>query len=535
MSTLSLKHYQGSHRFDAIVIGSGIGGMTVAAFLARRGKRVLVLERHYTPGGFTHVFKRRDYEWDVGIHYLGDVHDASTEPAQIFKYITDGKLAFAPMSDVYDRLIFPDRSYDLEKGWERYTANLKGWFPEAKGVIDRYVGLVQAATGASSQRYFAEKAMPDWVAKLAGGWMRKKHLAISSQTTQAVLDGLGADPRLQGVLAGQYGDHGLPPAQSSFAIHSMVVAHYQKGASYPVGGSAQIAATILPVIEGAGGTTLVRAEVTAVIAHKGRAQGVRMADGSTFEAPLVISDAGFYNTMYKLLPQPYKTQVPSMEALGLEPSVGHFCLYIGLKEDASALGLGTTNLWIYPSYDHNSSSANFMADPNADLPLTYISFPSAKDPDWARRYPGRSTIEIITVAPYAWLKQWESGRWRHRGEDYEAYKEQISQRLLEKLYQHVPQVKGKIDTYELSTPLSTQHFANYPFGELYGLAHTPARFQQRMLRARTPLKGLYLTGQDLVTCGVAGALYGGGLTTSALYLKNVIPEATAWCRKNGYL
>ena len=115
-----------------------------------------------------------------------------------------------------------------------------------------------------------------------------------------------------------------------------------------------------------------------------------------------------------------------------------------------------------------------------------------------------------------------------RGDDYEAVKERIAQRLLAELYKQMPQVEGKIDCYELSTPLTTQHFINYEKGEIYGLDHAPTRFRQKFLKPRTPIKNFYLTGQDIVTAGVAAALFSGVLTATAMtgvdVMKKVMSE-----------
>lgn len=109
-----------------------------------------------------------------------------------------------------------------------------------------------------------------------------------------------------------------------------------------------------------------------------------------------------------------------------------------------------------------------------------------------------------------------------RGEDYQALKQRFTDRLLDCLYQHVPQVRGKVQHAELSTPLTTRHFANYPRGEPYGLAHTPARFAQRFLRPRTPVRNLFLTGQDVTVCGVAGGLMSGVLCASYMLGRNLL-------------
>ena len=142
--------------------------------------------------------------------------------------------------------------------------------------------------------------------------------------------------------------------------------------------------------------------------------------------------------------------------------------------------------------------------------------PSAKDPDFSRRHPGRATIEAVTVAPYEAFARWENRRWKRRGSDYEALKDKLARQLLDVVYRHVPQLREKIDYYELSTPLSTRHCANYSRGEMYGLAATPARFRQEFLRPQTPVPGLYLTGQDVATLGIPGALFGGALCAWAV-------------------
>ena len=150
-----------------------------------------------------------------------------------------------------------------------------------------------------------------------------------------------------------------------------------------------------------------------------------------------------------------------------------------------------------------------MADPSGPFPAVYLSFPSAKDPDFQRRHPGRSTVEIVAPAPYEMFGQWAGTTWGKRGEDYEQLKQHLGERLLEYLYEKLPQLRGRIDYWEVSTPLSMQWFCGWERGELYGLDHDPNRFQQQWLRPKTRIPGLWLTGQDIMSCGVAGAMMGG--------------------------
>lgn len=528
----SYKQHPITERYDAIVVGSGIGGLAAAALLAKHaGRRVLVLERHYTAGGFTHTFTRKGYEWDVGVHYIGEVTNPRSLMRRVFDDVTDGQLAWADMGEVYDTVVIDGDVYELVKGRENLRRQLHGYFPGQQQAIDAYLERVRA-TVHKGKSFFLEKALPAPIAMVAGPAMRWPLMREARRTTRSVIAELTDDPRLLGVLTAQYGDYGLPPAQSSFFVHAMVAHHYFGGGAYPVGGSARIAETILPVIEAAGGAVYTNAEVERIVVDGGRAVGVRLTDGEELRAPVVISDAGVAVTFGKLVdhaiaaPRGLHPSVP-----GAGASVSHISLYLGLRKTAAELGLPKTNYWVFPHHDHDRNVARYLGDPEAPLPVAYISFPSAKDPEFERRYPGRATIEVVGLAPYEWFSRWEDTRWHKRGDDYEAFKQRLSERLLEPLYRQLPQVRGQLDHVELSTPLSTRNFAGHPQGEIYGLAHTPARFEARWLRPQTPVKGLYLTGADICSAGVGGALFGGVLTASAIANKNLLGRIVEGSRR----
>jgi len=520
---VSYKQHPPEGQFDAIVIGSGIGGLASAALLAQRaGKRVLVLERHYTAGGFTHVFHRPGYEWDVGVHYVGQT-GAGTPMRALFDEITEGRLKWNAMPEVYDRIRIADRSYDFVSGAERFAERMRECFPGEGAAIGQYLTAVRD-TARASRLFFAEKALPGALARVAGPLLRRRFLSFARRTTGEALARLTGNRELIAVLTGQWGDYGLPPGQSSFGMHAIIAEHYLEGAFYPLGGASRIAASIAPVIERAGGRILVSAEVEQILLDaRQQAVGVRMANGRELRAPLIVSDAGAWNTYARLLPPDAPGRARSLAEIERIPnSIGHLCLYVGLRRDPGEPEFGDTNLWIYPSADHDENLARYAADPEQPFPGLFISFPSAKDPEFAQRHPGRATIEVVTVAPYGWFERWAQTRWKRRGADYDELKQSLAARLRTELERNVPAVRGKIDYCELSTPLSTRQFANYLQGQVYGPACTPERFRARALSPRTTVGGLYLTGADAAMPGVTGALVGGALAASAVLRRNLM-------------
>lgn len=459
----------------------------------------------------------------MGVHYVGRVNKPGIEFGAIFDHITEGRLQWNLMPDVYDRIRIGQRTYDFPTGTERFREQMKRYFPAEAEAIDRYLAAVHAAVSAMGA-YFTEKAIPRPIARLLGGLMRQRFLRYSDRTTAEVLAEFTSNKELIAVLTGQWGDYGLPPAQSSFAIHATIAHHYFEGAAYPVGGASEIAAGIAPVIERAGGQIMVGAEVKEILLDRhSRALGVRMADSREIRASIVVSDAGAYNTFARLLPAgraAHQKILGEIQAIPL--SMSHLCLYVGLRRAENEPELDATNLWVYSDADHDVNAARFAANPDAPFPALFISFPSAKDPTFARRYPGRSSIEVVALVPYVQFERWTETRWKKRSPDYEALKRQFAGRLLEELDRCVPATRGKVDYAELSTPLSTRHFANCSRGEIYGLSAVPARFRLRDLGAHTPIPHLYLTGQDVGVLGVAGALGGGVIAASAILRRNLM-------------
>ena len=501
--------------YDAVVIGSGMGGLTTAAMLSDLGWKVCVLEQHYTAGGYTHSYERNGYEWDVGVHYIGDV-GAKTRTRKMFDYLSDGKLEWAPMDDEYDRFYIGDKVFNAKAGKQEFRDNLIGQFPDEEQAIDAYMNLLKSAGNAMSSFGMARVLEP-WQQTLMSPYLKWKVPDVLFRNTYEVLAELTDNQDLIAVLCGQWGDMGLPPKQSTFLVHTMIARHYLYGGFYPVGGSWRIADSIIPKIQAAGGEVFTYARVENIVVENGKVKGVKMQDGHLIVCPCVISSAGVANTFQDLLSSDVATEAGYERKMkSVEASSAHLGVYIGLKDTAEELGLPKTNFWIYPDNDYDAAVERFGNDNKQPFPVVYISFPSAKDPNYLERHPGTATIEIVAPAPYEWFDKWHDETWGKRGEDYDAFKQELGERLMAYLYDKLPELRGKVDYYEVSTPLSTNWFGGYQRGELYGLSHTPGRMQQKWLRPKTTIPGLWLTGQDILTCGVTGAMMAGMLTTTSI-------------------
>lgn len=500
-------------RWDYVVIGSGMGGMTTAALLAKLGKRVLVLERHYVPGGFTHSFKRKRWHWDVGVHAIGEV----TERAMLGRVLRDlagDRLQWASLGSVYEQFHYPgDFTIEFPDTPRQYRENLYEAFPHQREAIDRYFSLVRQAVGAM-RGYYASRALPERLASMVAPFATKGADRFTGRTLKSVLDELTDDARLKTVLAGQWGYYGSPPSEGAFAIHASVVHHFMHGAYYPVGGAGNIARALLQTVADAGGWTRIRADVDHVVVENGAAVGVRLKGGEEIRAHRVVSAASVLHTAERLMRPEDRPGEWSRSVSAMAPSPAHLCLYMGFEGDARAAGGGSANQWFWETWDSEVTSWDF-ADEATPAPVLYTSYPSLKDPS---HDPGPSSLhtgEIVTFAPYSAFEKWSGTSWMKRGEAYDALKTELTERLLEQYFRYRPAMKPLLRHAELSTPLTTEHFVNPAAGAIYGVVSTPARYRNPWLRPRTPVEGLFLSGCDVGAAGVMGAFVGGVLCAAS--------------------
>lgn len=498
-----------AEKYDVIVIGSGMGGLTAASILARlKNKRVLVLEKHYVAGGQTHEFQRNQYSWDVGIHYIGAV--APGEQARLLLDLVTAKhVEWNRMPDVFDRLAFPDFTLDVHKDPRKFVANLIALFPNEEKAIHQYIRDLKSASNWYISNFLGK--IPDPVARMPFALKSIGKGELARMTTQAYMDESFCNDRLKAALTAQWIDYGLVPERSSFGLHALVVWGYsaKSGAYFPEGGGRTLAQAAEKVIEMHGGRIQVDTEVTKILIKDGAAYGVKVCQSNgwqgEFLADTIISNVGAELTFRDLIPTQY-CQAERAELAGFERGTSMSVLYLGLKENPEKMGFKGENYWISENYDINSSADSLAEVIKGHASYGFISFPSLKN-----KQAHAHTAEICIPANPEFFDAWI-----HRPPEYYQAKDNITAAILAMVERHFPGFGKMIDYAELSTPVTMERYTSRPKGEPYGIPGTPARFGLKALKPKTPIKNLFLSGSDVCSLGIVGALHGGAAAAASI-------------------
>ena len=472
--------------WDAIVIGSGIGGLSAAGLLAKVAKmKVLVLEKHSEPGGQTHMFRRDGASWDIGLHYVGEIAKGSIVRT-VIDFVSDGALEWNRMTDEFERFLYPGLKFAEPSDPARYLQRLIERFPDEAPAICAYFKDLRALS-LWCVLGIQQRFLPQPLAFLLAQW-RRLGKAKATQTTGEYLTRHFRSPELKALLATQWGDYGLPPSQSAFALHALVVNSYLNGAWFPQGGAGRIARAIEPGIEANGGAIKVCHEVTDILTEGARAIGVKALDRRgaeptevVFRAPIVISDVGARLTYGRLLPT--------------DGEVGRRTAKARAYVDALAGGLSTvTSISGSPSPSPRSASRARIIG-STPRSITTISTARRRRYWRARRSTpicrflrqSRASNRFHTAEVIAFLRPEAFAAWRgsatgRRGRDYLELKNRIGEGLLNLADSAVPGLKALARYGEVSTPLTIEAFTSHPSGAFYGLPGTSARF--RMIRFR---------------------------------------------------
>ncbi len=511
------------NNIDVIVIGSGIGSLSCAAYLSRVGKKVLVLEQHYVAGGCMHSFEEKGIEHETGIHYVGNIEKRGF----ILDLICDIPIEWCKMGDktngVYDEIYLKDKRYLFRAGEENFIQDLVAKFPDEETNIKNYINLVKKI--ASNNLFIRLKVVKSvFIQNIIKLYFKYWNTDYYKYVNMSAYEGISLftnNKELRAVLASQFGDYGITPKKATFYIHSIIVNHYLEGGYFPKGGSSIIAKKIIPVIEKSGGRVLVGKGVSEIIRDEKGVMGVKMDNGDNIYADKVVSGVGLNTTFYKLLNDNYDKNIID-KFRNIYDNIGHstsfiYC-FVNLKGSPDELELRDSNLWIYQDTDYDTLFETFEKDIlNNPMPL-FIACSCAKDSDWSNRYPNESNAILLCMAKKEWFEEWENEKCMKRNIEYKELKNKMGLRMIEEgLYKYYPKTIGKVSHFEVGTPLTTQHYLASLNGEGYGLNSNKYRFSECYdLKPDTGINNLYITGQDICSMGFTGSLMGGILTAHSI-------------------
>ena len=501
--------------YDAIVIGSGPGGLTAAAGLSKAGKRVLVLEQHFAVGGNAQTFRRRKmFDFDVGIHYLGDCGPDGLIPTILRDVGAEG-VEFLPMDqDGFDTLRFPDLEFRVPAGWERYRARLHETFPQEGQAVDRFVDYMQSITKRMAMQPAPEAESLE--RRMGKDWL---HCTLGD-----VFDSLECSLRLRHVLAAQNGVYAAPWSRASAGMHALVLDHYlQAGGYFPRGGSRAFVAALVRAIEAGGGEVRTRSRVRRLIVQGGAARGVELASGQEVRAPVVISNADAKRTLLELVGEEHLPRDLVRQTRETTMALPLFVIYLVMAVDPSELGIPNTNFFLFPAYNMEEQYEACYAGELPDRPGVYVSLASVKDPQSPNiAPPGHTNLQLMSVAP-AQAGTWgvEGGpasgyRYRH-GEPYVAVRRECERRILGSVEEMMPGFIRNVVWQECATPLTQERFTLSTGGTSYGLEHTPGQFFAGRFPIVTGVPGLYLVGASTIFGhGIAGTMLSGRACAQAV-------------------
>ncbi len=468
---------------DVIVIGSGIGGLTAAALLARYGKRVIVCESHTIAGGAAHSFRRRGFEFDSGpSFYCGLNNDGglaqSLNPVKQVLDVLEESLAtisYDPLGHYH----FPEGSFPVYSNAERYRQELSKITPqgaeEFQQFEQRLLPLYDAMRGIPSLALRS-----DWqvIFLLIGRYLPAlmkmlPHLPLVQASVGNVMDATVKDPwirrliDLECFLLSGLKAHGTIAPEVAF----MLGERSRVGVEYPVGGSGAIIKALVSGLERWGGKLRLGCHVEQILVSSGKVVGVKLQNGEILKAPTVISNASMWDTYTKLL-DPQDLPASFRQAALATPLVESFMhLHLGIKAD------GLENLTGHHVVVHDQHQ-----DITVPGNTCMISIPSVWDSNLAPT--GHHVVHTYTLEPYA---GWE------RNQGYEAKKREKAETLYRALSRVIPDIRERVVLELIGTPLTHAHYLRRYHGT-YGPAIAAGK--GAFPNTHTPIKGLYRVGDS---------------------------------------
>lgn len=509
----------GREQWDAIVIGSGLGGLCTAAYLCAAGKRTLVLEAHYVAGGNSQVFRRKhkgqEYEFDVGIHYIGECGRDGVITAALNGLGLAERVVFLPLdSDGYSTLHFPDVTFRVPFGWDRYRARLHETFPKEGEALDGVLDVMQEISATGHRLRRNELAMADVMTE-APGFLQWGLRPITDLFAEKKLSEQAA-----AVILGEQGCYAVRPSDTPVVMAAGLADHFLRGAYYPEGGGQVIAGRLIEAIRAYGGEVRTQSPVHKIRIEGGRVLGVltgkKNRTPKEVDASIVISNADLKRTFAELVGQEYWAPETIERVRSLKMSVPLFCVYLGLDVDLAARGMPNSNHFIWGDYDIEGVYDELDAGRLTSKAMCYLTAASLKDPESRHLAPeGHTNLQIMTLAPRQY-DVWhvergpaEGGHY-HRDPDYRKSKADLVEQLIDTSQQIIPDLREHIVWKEAASPVSQERFTRSTGGTSYGIEMSCSQAGPMRVGPRTEIEGLFLCGASTPSGpGIAGVMTSG--------------------------
>ena len=502
--------------YDAIVVGSGLGGLSCAATLCAVGKRALVLERHYVAGGNSQAFRReiqgRSYEFDVGVHYIGECGPEGSI-TRIFNALGMAeRVVMRPLDrDGYSTLRFPDFEFRVPASWDLYRKRLLDLFPSEHEPLAAVVDVLRRV-GEQGRRFQRREFAVEDLMREAPAFARWGLRPVTELFAEH-----GISQRASAVLLGEQGDYAVRPSRTPTALAAGLTHHYMGGAFYPEGGGQAMAARLIEAIRAYGGEVRTRAGVDRILVEGGRATGVVLArTGERIEAPLVVSNADLKRTVQELVGEQHFGAATVEKVRSFRMTLPLFAVYAGLDVDLAERHLPNTNWWIWGSYDIEGLYEQLEAGQMPDEKLAYVTVTSLRDPNSRHIAPrGYTNLQVMTLVPHEYAF-WhvdkgpaEGGRY-HRDPEYRRRKTELMEELLASAEEVIPGLREHADWKEAATPVTQERFTRSTGGTSYGIEFATDQMGPMRIGPETEVPGLFLCGASTPSGhGIANVMLSG--------------------------
>jgi prolycopene isomerase len=462
-----------SETYDAVVVGTGLGGLSAAACLAKAGKSVLVVERQDGPGGNAHAFRRGPYTFDPAIHVTA--HGFNIEFLDVYLRALGAadRVDLIVLEELYSIDVCGAR-YTLPTGLENLVEYLAELFPSEADGIAAYIDAC-AQTTRESQAPPPRVALKDLEAAMAALPMLFKY---RTSTLASAIDEFVADPQAKAILGAQWPYMGLPPSKLSFMAGTGVwMAFMEPGPVYVRGSFQKLADGLAEVIQESGGELLYERQVTSIqVDADGAVTGVVLDDGRELRAPLVVSNADALRTFEELvgferLPPPFVRRLQRMR-----PSISAFMLYSACTLPVEEAGLAA-EVFLYDHWGHDETWADVEAGRPGGM---WLSLPTLHDSSLAPA--GEHLVVLTSLMPYDIGRPWSEAKERYQEE------------LIERVEAVLPGYRESITFVDSATPETFERYTLAQNGAIYGWENTPNQTMPKRLNFETPIGGLYLAG-----------------------------------------